>query len=358
MNTDQTYHTTAVVQQRREEAAAINAAMNPAPAGKLTDEQLANAAAESCLKYMTAETRIECDYAAESFAKHQPARAAFARAVREAVEAKQAEEITSLLKDKADAIAMAQAAERETSREQDMRSKDREEIARLTAIIEQSIEMVNTPGTTKDNLPKAINAKIMQRDEFHDATLKKLDVAKAEISRLKTEYESLLKVYKNADEGARNMHSELKRLQSASRMCTADMDALKDQLAKANAELERLRKPVFAAGVLLSRQLDGALSTSISLHIREGVSNEDEMRGIAAQSALRLKPGFAIDSILVQSFTPACPPPAPSADQIERSKFEEAHKGEVLADKESNWRTWKLAKNDFDKPEPMQDNEK
>ncbi len=173
----QTYHTHTVVQQRREEAAAINAAMNPAPAGKLTDEQLAEIYQNTTAASHVGQSVYKWD---ELTQDHRDARIQGIRAVREAVEKEQAEEI-----------------------------------AQLTAIIEQSIEMVNTPGTTKGNLPKAINAKIMQRDEFHDATLKKLDVAKAEISRLKTEYESLLKVYKNADEGARNMHSELKRLNAS-----------------------------------------------------------------------------------------------------------------------------------------------
>lgn len=129
-----TYHTPNVVQQRREEAAAINTAMNPAPAGKLSDEWLAN---------MAAIASGACDLICK------PRATAFAAAVREAVEKEQAEEV-----------------------------------ARLTAIIEQAIEMVNTPGTTKDNLPQAINAKIMQRDEFHDATLKKLDAAKEDVKRL------------------------------------------------------------------------------------------------------------------------------------------------------------------------------
>ena len=42
-------------------------------------------------------------------------------------------------------------------------------------IIEKAIEMVNTPGTTKDSLPHAINAKIVERDSFHAETIKKLD---------------------------------------------------------------------------------------------------------------------------------------------------------------------------------------
>jgi plasmid maintenance system antidote protein VapI len=76
----QTYHTPNVVQQCREEAAAINAAMNPAPAGKLTDEQLVEIGAKAGL----------------ATGEHSTYYKAFARAVREAVEAKQAEEIARL----------------------------------------------------------------------------------------------------------------------------------------------------------------------------------------------------------------------------------------------------------------------
>lgn len=99
------------------------------------------------------------------------------------------------------------------------------------AIIEQAIEMVNTLGTTKDNLPKAINAKIMQRDEFHDATLKKLDAAKEDIARL-------LKLDATNRENCDRTHKALVESQ------LLQLETQK-ALAKANAELERMQwRPV------------------------------------------------------------------------------------------------------------------
>lgn len=166
---DQTYHTSNIVQQRREDAAAINAAMNPAPEGKLTDEQLGEIGAKEASNWLKERCHTFSMAVNDSSAwwtQDTLARAAFARAVREAVEkdlctawkgndkaswqaaailcesrligksnefAKQAEEIASILQDRADALAAAQAAERETSREQDARLKAQREIARLTA---------------------------------------------------------------------------------------------------------------------------------------------------------------------------------------------------------------------------------
>jgi len=97
-----TYHTTAVVEQRREEAAAINASMNPAPAGKLSDEELGEIGAKAGVQWYNkhgphGQTLL---YLAEDgtggYAKDADPRTAIARAVREAVEKEQAEEIAQL----------------------------------------------------------------------------------------------------------------------------------------------------------------------------------------------------------------------------------------------------------------------
>jgi len=300
-----TYHTPNVVQQRREEAAAINTAMNPAPAGKLSDKELGVIGAKEASNWLKERAHTFSMVVNDSSAwwgQDAPARTAFARAVREAVEKEQAEEIT-----------------------------------RLTAIIEQAIEMVNTPGTTKDNLPKAINAKIMQRDEFHDATLKKLDAA----------------------------NTELKRLQSASRMCTADMDALKDQLAKANAELEQRRKVMADIVRELGHGLAGLAHHEIQpaiaslrernheLNERLAVADFEIQQANAELERLRwrsvevkptqedadpqgqveifLKAGtssrfnivnFPWNGWQVIWWRPFCPPPAPTAKEVSRAEFE------------------------------------
>lgn len=40
-------------------------------------------------------------------------------------------------------------------------------------------------------------------------------------------------------------------------------------------------------------------SHSMTLHHRAGITSENEMRGIAVEEALRIKPGFSIDQVLV-----------------------------------------------------------
>ena len=110
--------------------------------------------------------------------------------------------------------------------------------------------MVNTPGTTKDNLPKAINAKIMQRDEFHDATLKKLDAAKAEIQRLKAEYASLLQAYKKLEVTEQRTRDAYDRAMTDCVTLREENNALTAELAKANAELERLRESLSRIALL------------------------------------------------------------------------------------------------------------
>jgi hypothetical protein len=59
---------------------------NPTPTAMKTPDykhlgETTNRAAELCLSHMTAETKLECNYAAPAFEKHRPAREAFARAV-------------------------------------------------------------------------------------------------------------------------------------------------------------------------------------------------------------------------------------------------------------------------------------
>ena len=58
--------------------------------------------------------------------------------------------------------------------------------------------------------------------------------------------------------------------------------------------------PFAIASVSLSKQEHGKVITTMTLHWRNGVDNEDEMRGIATEAALKEKPGFSIDGILVK----------------------------------------------------------
>jgi hypothetical protein len=105
------------------------------------------------------------------YADDAPAREAFARAVAEEVRSEQERE---------NLTTWQQAAEAWEKR----CLKAEAQLAEKVKLIEQAIEMVNTPGTTAETLPRAINAKIMQRDEYHGATIRKLDEAQGEIQRL------------------------------------------------------------------------------------------------------------------------------------------------------------------------------
>ena len=114
-------------------------------------------------------------------------------------------------------------------------------INELEAIIEKAIEMVNASGTTAETLPKAINAKIMQRDEYHGATIRALDGAKAEIQRIKTEYASLLQVYNKTSEDEIDARKALREAKADFAQAVVAVQADKHEaLAKLAAAEKRL----------------------------------------------------------------------------------------------------------------------
>lgn len=248
-------------------------APDPAPAGKLTDVQLGEIGAKAAKQHVNSNL-MAVGETCWQWENHKSARTAFAAAVREAVEKEQTEEI-----------------------------------ARLTAIIEQAIEMVNTPGTTKGNLPQAINAKIMQCDEFHDATLKKLDAAKTEIERLKGEYSSLLQAYKKLEATEQKTRDAYDRAMTDCVTLRAEHNALTAEFAKANAELERLRwhsvevKPT-----------------------REDADPEGYVLVCGVDSKCRgihdIRHPFGSHDSHWMPFP--SPPPAPTAEEVERADFEKA----------------------------------
>jgi len=245
-------------------------APDPAPAGKLTDEQLAEKARAEVLSLKGA----ICSIAAWSTLPGSILNI-FARAVREAVEKEQAEEI-----------------------------------ARLTAIIEQAIEMVNTPGTTKGNLPQAINAKIMQRDEFHDATLKKLDAAKTEIERLKCAYSSLLQAYKKLEATEQKTRDAYDRAMTDCVTLRAEHNALTAEFAKANAELERLR---WRSPEIRPQPGDADKYSMVNVDLGEGAISNFNINK------------WPWESYNIKAWRPFCPPPAPTAEEVERERFEAAY---------------------------------
>lgn len=60
---------------------------------------------------------------------------------------------------------------------------------------------------------------------------------------------------------------------------------------------------VAIASVMLSKltPFAGGQTTThtMTLHHRAGVDNEDQMRGIAVREAMKIKPGFSVDDVLV-----------------------------------------------------------
>lgn len=188
-------------------------------------------------------------------------------------------------------------------------AKQAEEIARLTAIIEQAIEMVNTPGTTKDNLPNAINAKIMQRDEFHDATLKKLDAAKTEIERLKGEYSSLLQAYKKLEATEQKTRDAYDRAMTDCVTLRAEHNALTAEFAKANAELERLR---WRSPEIRPQPGDADKYSMVNVDLGEGAISNFNINK------------WPWEMYNIKAWRPFCPPPALTAEEKERAEFEKA----------------------------------
>lgn len=283
--------------------------VTPAPAGKLTDEQLGEIGAK----------------AIKGCVHWSDINATFARAVREAVENQQAEEIARLsaeldeLKAKYSDMCtrlqecvqthklglggenidklVVEAVANLTAKLENQAStiiKAGAEKHKLLAIIEQAIEMVNTPGTTQDNLPKAINAKIIQRDEFHDATLKKLDAAKDEIKRLL----QLDATNRENFDRTRKALVESQLLQLATQKA----------LAKANAELVRLRwRPVRVKPTEADADSAGRITTT-------------SKRGEAWQVPWHTN----LEGTLATHWRPFCPPPIPTAEEKERAEFEKA----------------------------------
>ena len=57
------------------------------------------------------------------------------------------------------------------------------------------------------------------------------------------------------------------------------------------------------ATVMLSKREHLTTAMTHTLCWREGVSDRDAMRGIAVEHALEAKPGFSVDSVLVEIIT-------------------------------------------------------
>lgn len=95
--------------------------------------------------------------------------------------------------------AFAQAVIDAYCKDDDMLKK---RVHELMAIVTNSIEMVNTPGTTAETLAAAINAKIMERDKFHGETIAKYDAAICDVKRLE-------KMNKNQAEDMRDIANRL-----------------------------------------------------------------------------------------------------------------------------------------------------
>ena len=207
------------------------------------------------------------------------------------------------------------------------REKVANENADLRAIIEKAIEMVNTPGTTAETLPKAINAKIMQRDEFHEATLKKLDVAKAEIARL-------IQLDATNRNNLERTHKALVESQLAHKAAQREVETLRAELAKRDERLAALEwRPVSVKPTREDADEGGkVIWTNGTSYLEIDWNDIDGMH-----------PSW-------KWWRPFSPPPAPSPEEIERREFE-AYYAEADPrtpqnpfEKEAAWKAWQAAR--------------
>jgi len=207
----------------------------------------------------------------------------------------------------------------------DQREKVADENADLRAIMEKAIEMVNTPGTTAETLPKAINAKIMQRDEYHAATIKKLDEAQGEIQRL-------LKLDATNRDNLERTHQALVESQviatQANQACerlVVERDDLRAELAKRDERLAKLEgRPVSVRPT------------------REDGDSRGNVCAVLHTGELCIQAISHPFSDAVCAWWPFSPPPAPSPEEIERREFEAwwNSSDNFAASKPVAWHAW------------------
>ncbi len=140
---------------------------SPAPAWKLTDEQLGEIGAKAAIEVQKTIDGSQVINLKAVNTRDRPSRTAFARTVAEAVRAECAEEIKSLLSDRNRAIEMQMAAERSNARERGWRieiAKERDEAK------EALLKVVEDCATLRAEIAKQAEeiARLKQDAEFEE----------------------------------------------------------------------------------------------------------------------------------------------------------------------------------------------
>ena len=228
-----------------------------------------------------------------------PAREAFAQAVAEKVRKEGAEERKNLI----EAITAEQFKKHEA-----------------LSIIEQAIEMVNTPGTTAETLPKAINVKIMERDQFHQATLKKLDMCRNE-----------------RDGAVKDANSWEKRYNEQTATAAAiakERDELRAQLAEKEFDIDKWRQATCAWEAQYTetlKQMEEKEARLAKLEWRyrsiEPTAADGDKEGLVEILFEDGRANHAMWHVVKRKgypfWRPVSSPPAPSPEEVERREFEE-----------------------------------
>lgn len=244
-----TCHTPEVVKERREQAAAINAVMNPTPAGKLSDEQLG---------VIGLRAANSCNHQVKFYEN-------FARAVREAVE----KECNRSMQN-----GLYQAI-----------------VNKLKPILGE-----NSRELEWDILPFTLG-KLIAAKRIPDAgQAKKIGEQAEEIARLTAELEACDQARKNACD---------------------DRDAARAELAKANAELERMQWRPVSVKPTRGDADEGGFVT---------VLRADKLTAIVQWDANGFNPDFdwrqISQALRYTKWRAAALPPSPSAEEVERKRFE------------------------------------
>ena len=189
----------------------------------------------------------------------------------------------------------------------------------LSGIIDKAIEMVNTPGTTPETLPQAINAKIMQRDACHMETLKKLDTEREATAKLRKELETCQSLRDDNQANYHNAMDEVRRLRDIEknlRMGLKNCQLIKDDLhywhQKGTEEIDRLRaelakhqwRPVSVKPTKEDADVDGYVMD----YCKSGNLCKQSVVGV-------------LGSVVI-SWMPCPKTPTPTAEETERAGFE------------------------------------
>lgn len=295
---------------------ALRQASSPAPAGKLTDEQLGEIGAKAAydagnkvgwLLYVH-DGMPGMLIGRNAWRGDAPAREAFARAVREAVEKERAEEIRALTSQKQAYKERAESKHGCWMQELEKTTAQAEEIARLTAELEifkkirdGRIELqakYDDLQVTMDSVTMNANWSIERMKEAQDelASLQKnYDIERNCSGERMTQILELQRELSQANE-------RVEAKQAAYQRCAGLLEEERLKNVKANAELERLRwRSVEVKPTREDADVDGDIMVYNA--------TTGEIYNLDWQSEFKA---------CVTHWRPACPPPAPTAEEVEK----------------------------------------